>query len=112
MINLVKLSMELADLSMRRERNFVSKLLSDLRAAIENFDRVDFRKFDGMQTWYKLMLQSLPMKSQNQIPLFEYSTPTPTTAITEHVLNLIQKVTTHAYNSVIKQGAFHDSAIY
>jgi hypothetical protein len=63
--------MELADLSMRRERNFVSKLLSDLRAAIENFERVNSSKFDGMQTWYKLMLQPLPMKSQNQIPLFE-----------------------------------------
>jgi len=88
--------------------------LTDLSitAAIEKFDWVDSRKFKGMQTWYKLMLQPLPMKSQNQIPFLKYSISTPTTAITEHVLNLIQKVTTHAYNSVIKQGAFHDSAIY
>ena len=94
----MKLSMELTDLS--------------ITAAIEKFDWVDSRKFNGMQTWYKLMLQPLPMKSQNQIPFLKYSISTPTTAITEHVLNLIQKVTTHAYNSVIKQGAFHDSAIY
>lgn len=40
-----------------------------------------------------------------------YSIPALTTAITEHVLNLIHKAATHAYHSALEQGAFHDSAI-